>query len=110
MGSRKRPYVADFPVGTQVEIIGRPELVEFMTTWKRHHPLTVELLAYAGRRAVVRAVSYNHGGDELYALREIPGTWHERCLRPSTAFHPAVGRETAQLLKARSPLDLRLVF
>lgn len=53
---------------------------------------------------------YYHGGDELYALREIPGTWHERCLRPSTAFHPAVGRETAQLLKARSPLDLRLVF
>ena len=99
MGSRKGPYVADFPEGTQVEIVGQAELVEFMTTWKLHHPLTDELLAYAGRRAVVRAVSYYHGGDELYALREIPGTWHERCLRPSAVVHPAVDRGTWQLLK-----------
>jgi hypothetical protein len=28
----------------------------------------------------IKSVGYYHGGDELYWLEEIPGTWHEENL------------------------------
>jgi hypothetical protein len=28
---------------------------------------------------------YYHGGDELYWLKEVPGVWHEQCLRIETS-------------------------
>lgn len=52
--------------------------------WKLHHPLDKEQLRYAGRIAEVEDVSYYHGCDELYGLKDIPGTWHEACLAPVT--------------------------
>jgi len=33
-----------------------------------------------GTASVVEEVSFYHGGDELYKLKDIPGLWHEQCL------------------------------
>jgi hypothetical protein len=29
-------------------------------------------------------VAFYHGGDVLYTLDDIPGTWHEACMHPSS--------------------------
>jgi hypothetical protein len=80
MGSRNGPYNADFLVGATVRIVSRPDLERFRSTWKYHHPLSVEQLDHAGQLArVVNAYAY-HGGDELYVLDGLPGMWHECCL------------------------------
>jgi hypothetical protein len=34
----------------------------------------------AGCTARVRDVGFYHGGDALYHLEGVPGTWHEACL------------------------------
>lgn len=81
MGERRGPYVADFPIGSRVRIAARDELEEFCRTWKYHHPLAPEQIPHGGRVAVVLDVSFYHGGDELYVLEDVPGIWHERCLR-----------------------------
>ena len=79
------PYKELFPVGSTIKIASREQLEEFQRTWKYHHPLLAEQLRYAGRDATVREVGFYHGGDVLYGLDEIPGTWHEQCLlRPRT--------------------------
>jgi hypothetical protein len=83
MGKRRGGYNADFPVGTIVRIADGDFLVRFREEWKWHHPLEVSQLAYAGRVAKVKDVSYYHGGDELYELAGIPGIWHEACLEPA---------------------------
>ena len=49
-------------------------------SWRYHHPLTVEQLAFAARTAVVQKVGFYHGGDVLYELDGIHGMWHEECL------------------------------
>jgi hypothetical protein len=49
---------------------------------KYHHKLRPIQLEFADRIAEVEAVGFYHGGDVLYRLVGIPGTWHERCLRP----------------------------
>ena len=72
-----------FPIGSRVRIRSREQLEEFQRTWKYHHPLLDEQLAFAGRDATVRYVSSYHGGDLLHELDEIPGTWHEQCLSSS---------------------------
>lgn len=74
-------YNADFPKGTLVEIGNRELLDEFKREWKYHHPLQPEQLEFAGKTAEVVSIGYYHGGDVLYWLRDIPGVWHERCLR-----------------------------
>ena len=74
------PYNEQFPVGTRVQIVPQERLDEFKRSWRYHHPLTVEQLAFAGRPAVVRKVGFYHGGDVLYELEGIPGMWHEQCL------------------------------
>jgi hypothetical protein len=42
--------------------------------------LKEEQLAFAGATAVIAQTGYYHGGDELYWLEGIRGSWHECCL------------------------------
>ena len=83
MGSRNGPYSAAFPRGTRVRVAARAKLEEFMASWKLHNPLRPEQLSFAGQLATVRDVGYYHGGDELYSLEGVPGSWHEACLEPA---------------------------
>jgi hypothetical protein len=39
-------------------------------------------LKFADKIAKVKSVGFYHGGDELYELEGVLGTWHEQCLRP----------------------------
>lgn len=74
-------YKEDFPIGTTVRIADRPFLEEFQRIWRYHDNIEPVQLDYAGKTAVVAKVGFYHGGDVLYDLRDIPGTWHEHCLR-----------------------------
>jgi len=82
MGKTKGPYEPEYPAGSRVRIASSPLLEEFKRTWKFHHALRDEQLAFAGEISVVVAVGFYHGGDELYTLKGIPGLWHEQCLTP----------------------------
>jgi hypothetical protein len=73
-------YKEAYPVGTDVRIAQRQKLEEFASHWRFHHPLTEEQIRYAGQVVRVQNVGYYHGGDVLYVLDGIPGTWHECCL------------------------------
>jgi hypothetical protein len=73
-------YREDFPKGTLVRIPDLPALERFRAEWKYHHPLTLEQLEYAGRKAKVIDIGYYHGGDVIYTLEGIPGLWNEQCL------------------------------
>jgi len=84
VGRTKSAYNAEFPVGTVVRVVNRPQLDEFMKTWRFHHPLTEDQLAYGGVQSRVSDVGFYHGGDELYHLEGVPGIWHENCLDPTT--------------------------
>ena len=75
------PYKEAFPKGSRVRVANRRSLDRFMAEWKFHHKLQSEQLAYAGREATVRGVGFYHGGDAVYVLEGIPGTWLEPCLR-----------------------------
>ena len=77
------PYHEAYPVGTRVKVRDLAALRESRDSWKFHHPLTEEMLQHAAADAVVEEVGFYHGGDVLYQLRGIPGTWHEACLAPS---------------------------
>ena len=75
---------AAFPIGTRVRIADRAELQEFMRTWKYHHKLRPEQLAFAADVREVKDVGYYHGGDILYVLDGLPDyLWHGSCLRPA---------------------------
>jgi hypothetical protein len=37
-----------------------------------------------GKMDTVKSVGFYHGGDVLYELSEISGTWHEACLESPT--------------------------
>ena len=73
-------YKADFPTGTKVRIKNREFLEEFQRNWKLHHPLQDFQLDCAEKIAVVYKVGYYHGGDVIYQLEEVQGTWHQACL------------------------------
>jgi hypothetical protein len=73
-------YHALFEVGAPVRIRPLDALNAFRRSWKFHHPLAAEQLAFADQRATVAAVGYYHGGDVLYTLKGMPGIWHEQCL------------------------------
>jgi len=75
------PYEPRFEVGARVEIADRAALEMFMRTWEYHNPLKPEQLAYAKQNATIEKVGIYHGGDVLYQLLDIPGIWHEGCLR-----------------------------
>ena len=78
-------YKEDFPVGSKVRVIDADGLLEFQRTWKFHHKLLPEQMAYAGQVAKVEKVGYYHGGDVLYSLEKIPGLWLEKCLGPENS-------------------------
>jgi hypothetical protein len=80
MASQKYAYQEKFPEGSRVRIASRADLEEFLRTWGYHHKLEPKQLEFAGQSAEVASVSFYHGGDVLYDLKGIPGTWHERCL------------------------------
>ena len=97
-----KPYHEAFPAGTTVRIADRASLGTFMETWKYHHNLQPNQLAYADRTAKVKAVGAYHGGDMVYTLENIPGVWLEWCLRKwslrmKNLFEPV----TAQEVKTR---------
>lgn len=77
------PYRERYPVGTAVSIADLAELREFKDNWHLHHPLSEVQLQFASASAVVREVMFYHGGDPLYVLGDLPGVWHEECLRDS---------------------------
>ncbi len=74
------PYESKFRAGDQVRIADATGLERFRAEWHLHHPLEMAQIAYGGRLATVRSVGFYHGGDVLYELDGIPGTWHEQCL------------------------------
>ena len=74
------PYQERFSKGSRVRIATRADLERFRVEWTLHNPLADEQLGHAGSVAVVRDVGFYHGGDVLYWLEGIPGTWHEACL------------------------------
>lgn len=80
MGRTKGLNVAEFEVGSQVRIADRAFLESFLEAGQYHNELEPEQLDYAGRVATVKEVNFFTGGDEIYALEEIPGVWHEECL------------------------------
>lgn len=81
-------YQETYSVGSKVQIISSENLDAFRATWKYHHKLTSAQLKYAGQVTEVTAVSFYHGGDVLYELKDAPGTWHEECLKwPASASH-----------------------
>jgi hypothetical protein len=73
-------YKATFPAGTKVRVISKTALEAFARNWKFHHKLQPEQMEYAGATAVVKSVSFYHGGDQLYTLENVPGIWNEPCL------------------------------
>jgi hypothetical protein len=79
-GKTQGPYHEEFPVGIVVRVAERQALEEFAQVWKYHHPLQPHQLEFAGCIAQVATIDFYHGGDELYSLEGIPGTWHEVCL------------------------------
>ena len=58
----------------------RPFLEQFQREWKYHNPISEQQLDAAGAVDTVMAVGFYHGGDTLYTLFNIAGTWHEDCL------------------------------
>ena len=83
MGKRNGPYNEDYPIGTSVKIVNAEVLNEFMRTWNFHNKLLPEQLAFAGKTGTINWFGFYHGGDELYQIEGIPGTWHEQCLEPN---------------------------
>ncbi len=88
MGKTRGAYTAEYPVGSRVRIASREELATFMREWHYHNPLQPDQLQYAGRVTTVRRVGFYHGGDELYLLTDIPGTWHEENLASAEPATP----------------------
>ena len=75
------PYKEAFHTGTKVRIAYRAFLNDLMESWKYHHKLSPEQLAYTDRVTTVEGVAFYHGGDPVYRLASIPGVWLEQCLR-----------------------------
>lgn len=80
MGEIRGPYKLEFPKGTRVRIVSRPELERFLREWHFHDPLLPEQLEFADRVSTIARTGIYHGGGELYWFDDIPGTWHECCL------------------------------
>lgn len=74
------PNEAKFRVGNPVRVATLDELARLQAQPDFHHPLEPEQLESAGAVATVREISYYLGGEPLYRLENVPGTWPERCL------------------------------
>jgi hypothetical protein len=81
MNKTEFAYKEKFPKGSKVKIADRAFLDNFLKTWKFHHKLEADQLKFAAKVVKVKSVGFYHGGDVLYQLKGVPGTWHERCLR-----------------------------
>src|SRR5262245_15361534 len=77
-------YHSAFDAGEHVSIADIQTLRAFQQSWAYHHPLSDEQLLYAGKNDYIKAVSYYHGGTPLYEFIDLPGIWHESCLRDPT--------------------------
>ena len=77
-------YKELFRKGHRVRVRPREVLLEFQRTWKFHDPLSDEMVSLAGLSATVLSVGFYHGGDVLYQLDGVAGTWHEVCLEEGT--------------------------
>ena len=80
MSEPARPYHEKYPLGTVVRVRNLSFLEGFRKEWSYHHPLEDRQMPFAGRTASIADVGFYHGGDVLYGLEGIPGTWHEACL------------------------------
>ena len=69
-----------FPQGTRVKVVDRKRLIDFSATWNKHHPLQSEQLEYADRVAIVKSIGWYFGGDPVYSLEGLPGSWLDPCL------------------------------
>ena len=78
------PYQEQFPVGSRVRVKELRFLEQFQRDWKYHHPISADQLDAAGKTDTVKSVGFYHGGDVLYQLSEISGTWHEACSESPT--------------------------
>ena len=75
------PYEERFPFGCRVRVADEATLRRFAATWKYHHPLQEEQVKYAGMVTTVRTVSFYHGGEVLYQLRDTRDfVWYDACL------------------------------
>lgn len=70
-----------FPQGTRVQVKPLEFLQDFRQRRKDHDPLVDKQLSYAGAIARVRNIGFYYGGDVMYWLDDVPGTWHEECLQ-----------------------------
>jgi hypothetical protein len=84
MGQTRGLYSEEYPLGSFVKIAKRAVLEDFIRTWKLHNKLQPEQLDYAGKIGRIKWLGFYHGGDELYQIEGIPGTWHEQCLEACT--------------------------
>lgn len=84
MKKTKGSYDAEFSAGELVRIADLRTLEKFQNEWELHHPLETSQLQFAERCAEVENVSFYHGDDELYQLKDIPGIWHLACLNTAT--------------------------
>jgi hypothetical protein len=85
-------YYSAFDAGEYMTIADLDTLRAFQKSWEWHHPLSDDQLAYAGQSDWIKSVSYYHGGTTLYEFANIPGVWHESCLRDPTLV-PAFYRD-----------------
>jgi hypothetical protein len=73
-------YKEKSPKGSKVKVADLAFLKDFLATWKFYHKLETDQLKFADKVAKVKSVWFYHGGDVLYELKGVPGTWHEQCL------------------------------
>jgi len=106
MGKTKGPYKQEYPKDSTVQIADLAFLENFLKTWKLHHELEPQQLNYANKIAKVKSVGFYHGGDELYELRGVPGTWHEQWLQLVEEM-PVANAEESSLPQGKIWLSLR---
>lgn len=75
-------YKERFPKGARVRVAALAHLEAFRKDWAYHHKLQPEQLQFASCTATIKSVGFYHGGDVIYQLEQLPGTWHESCLEP----------------------------
>lgn len=87
-------------MGTLVVVAERETLRAFLSTGTNRHGLTPDQLEYAGVKSVVKEVTTESADEPLYYLEDIPGTWPERCLRPTSIGHAYDHHEGTALWRA----------
>jgi hypothetical protein len=78
------PYQEQFPLGSRVRVKARPFLEQFQREWRYHHSDFRRSSRCRWGTDTIKGVGFYHGGDVLYELSQIPGTWHEVCLESAT--------------------------